>query len=441
MFALIGSKANKINLIIGSMVMLLIAVCPIWAQEQEEDFLASEQTFVEIELTPEGVVAFDSIGNPWSWDFNTETFEPGRGNWYRSRSGERIYEGDDSNDLPIELRATDEKFIGGSEKRIVVESDQYVDGDITTYGSVTVRGWVKGSIRSYSRVLVTKSGQVDGDIRAPKITVKTGGNVLGLVDETDPLTDIPIDVFTETISTAGLWVLFGFAVFLMVAGSLIIALMPSKLERLTDCVMHFTARSFFTGLLFTFLMPMVAVLVGITLVGLVVIWAVPLIYLAAFVIGIVIVGRDTGGKLLLRLAGQKTSDILAYLTGLATLLILWLVVAVLMGSSDGVSFGFGVFFLVIAILVTCYPIMTGVGAAFLTRFGFRDYVMQKQKFDPMHHEAAAPAPPPIPNGHPGFDQNSSNDADRNSGSSPTPPSSGEPPDITPPRTGPGGTDK
>ena len=434
MFVLTGRRAAKINLIIYTLGIILIGSCSVLAQEQVDSFPSSEQTFVEIELTSEGVIAFDSAGNPWSWDFNTETFEPGRGIRRGSRDDGRIVEWDGPDDLPIEERATNEMFISGSEKRIVIERDEYFDGDILTSGKVTVKGWVRGNIRSYSRVLVLESGQVDGGIRAPEIIVRTGGLVLGTKYETDHLTDFPVDVFTETVSTAGIWVLFGFAVFLTVAGLLIIVLMPVKLQRMTDCVTHFSARSFFTGLLFTFLMPMVAVLVGITVIGLVVIWAVPLLYLVAYIIGIVIVGRDTGGKLLVKLSGKEPSDVLAYLTGLATLMIIWLVVAVLMGSSDDVSFGFGVFFLVMAILVTCYPIMVGAGAVFLTRFGLRDYVRQKGQFGPVRQEAATPAPPPIPRNHPGFGQNLSNDADSNSGSKPVPPASVKPPDVFPPRS-------
>lgn len=432
MFALIGHRAAKINLF-GYISGILILLCStVISQEPTDSFAQDEQTFVEIELTPEGVIAFDSAGNPWNWDFNTELFKPGRGSWVVSRGGERITE-NPTNALSVELRATNEKFIDESHKRVVVEFDEYVDGDITTSGSVIVRGWVKGNIRSYSRVLVTGSGRVDGNIRAPKVTVKDDGLVHGRIVESDLFTDIP-DAFSETVSTAGLWVLFGFALFLTMTGSLIIALMPLKLQRLTDCVTHFAARSFFVGLLFTLLMPMVIGLVVVTVVGILVVWAIPFVYLAAFIIGIVIVGRETGNQLLWRLSRRKGTDILAYLIGLATIMILWLVVAVLMGSSDDVSFGFGVFFLVAAILVSCYPIMTGVGAAFLTRFGFRDYVQQKKQIDAVGREAAAPAPPPIPNGHPGFDQRQSDENSKTSDSGPVPPPFNVPPAIFPPRS-------
>lgn len=425
MFVLIGLRAAKINLFSSVLGTLLLLCSGVLSQELEDSSAPDEQTFVEIELTPEGVIAFDSAGRPWSWDFNSETFKPRRANWR--------YREDPPTDPPVEERAINEKFIHDSDKRVVVEFDEYVDGDIITSGKVTIRGWVQGSIRSYDRVLIAETGQVDGNIRAPRVIVKDGGLVEGKIDESSPLTDLP-KVFSETVSMAGLWVLFGFAIFLTVTGSLIIALMPLKLQRMTGCIEHFTARCFFIGLLFTFLMPMVAVLVAITIVGALVIWAVPLVYLAAFLIGLVIVGCDVGNKLLTRLAGRKSTDIIAYLIGLAMLMLLWLVVALLMGSSDDLSYGFGVFFLVIAILVSCYPIMSGVGAALLTRFGYKDYVGQKKQFGPAPQEAAAPAPPPIPNGHPGFDQERSGEKTENLGSEPLPPPRNVPPAIFPPRS-------
>lgn len=291
MFVLIGLRAAKINLFSCVIGLLCLFGSGVLSQELEDSLDPDEQTFVEIKLTPEGVIAFDSSGKTWRWDFNSESFKPRRGNWRYSEAPPV--------DQPIEARATNEKHINDSEKRVVVEFDEYVKGDIITSGKVTIRGWVKGSIRSFDRVLIAESGRVEGDIRAPRVIVKEGGLVIGEIDESSPLTDLP-KVIGETISMAGLWVLFGFAIFLTVTGLLIIALMPLKLQRLTDCVEHFTARSFFVGFLFTFLMPVVIVLVAITIVGLTVIWAVPFVYLAAFLVGIVIVGRDTGSKLLVR---------------------------------------------------------------------------------------------------------------------------------------------
>ena len=62
------------------------------------------------------------------------------------------------------------------------------------------------------------------------------------------------------------------------------------------------------------------------------------------------------------------------LVGVAVFMALWALVAVLLGSQNDVAQGFGYFVLVVVILLTAWPLMTGVGAAILTRFGFRPYI-------------------------------------------------------------------
>jgi hypothetical protein len=173
---------------------------------------------------------------------------------------------------------------------------------------------------------------------------------------------------------------------------------------------------------------MVVILVVITIVGVLVCWVVPLAYVVAFIIGIVVIGRDTGRKLVFRFTGKRATDIVAYLIGLGVLMLFWLLVTGLMSSTDDVAFGFGVFFLVISILITCFPIMVGVGAAFLTRFGFKECSRESKLYPPTDQSVNPPAPPPIPNGHPGFSPEQAQ--------APTPPPTPKaPPASFPPRPG------
>jgi hypothetical protein len=79
----------------------------------------------------------------------------------------------------------------------------------------------------------------------------------------------------------------------------------------------------------------------------------------------------------------------------------WALVALIMGSDYGDSSGYhgmGVFLLVISILGTTYPFLTGIGAAVLTRFGFRPYVSRSETQTTVDQAAPEPAPPPIPQG-------------------------------------------
>jgi hypothetical protein len=66
-----------------------------------------------------------------------------------------------------------------------------------------------------------------------------------------------------------------------------------------------------------------------------------------------------------------------------------------MGSSNDTAEGFGIFFLVFAILLTLFVGSAGIGAALLTKFGWRDYSAQGTS-GRKPAGAPAPAPPPIP---------------------------------------------
>ena len=75
----------------------------------------------------------------------------------------------------------------------------------------------------------------------------------------------------------------------------------------------------------------------------------------------------------------------------------WLIAGALWPSTDDFASVLSVFALVISILGSIYPVFSGVGAAMLTRFGFRDYKAGPQKRHFPHKPTAPqPAPPPIP---------------------------------------------
>jgi hypothetical protein len=82
--------------------------------------------------------------------------------------------------------------------------------------------------------------------------------------------------------------------------------------------------------------------------------------------------------------------------GMLALIALWYVTAILLGASNPVSEGFGIASLVIAIIVTAYPLLAGVGALVLTRAGFREYEAWRERQRRTGDETGMPAPPPIP---------------------------------------------
>ncbi len=355
---------------------------------------STDTIFNEIQLTSEGVDAVDTAGNHWTYDFEQQSFVPDRSVVVRSgRPGEgRVVE---SLKRPAEERCTQEKIVKPLQGSVLVGYDEYVAAGFTAYGRVTVKGWVKGDIQSISgRVLVTESGRVDGDIKAPEIEVKEGAIIGGRQQITDPL-DFPSEVLQRSFSVDGLVIVTGFIVFLLVIAFLVTTLFPTQLATLSACMFEYKARTVFIGLLFLFLLPLILILVSITIIGIAAVPFIPLGYLLAMACGVVALGGKVGAAISGRVLGGSQNRVFHALIGVPIFMLIWVLVAILLGSS-GVTYGFGIFFLVISIIITLFPLLGGIGAAVLTRFGFREHKGIRVDRRGSASEAPAPAPPPIP---------------------------------------------
>jgi len=351
--------------------------------------------FNEITLTPEGVIAYDSLGNRWEYDFGEAAFVLSERRTSDYRGSDRHATEDII--LPVDTRCTELRRLSDIQKSVLVGYDEYVDGNVIAYGKVTIKGWVKGNVQSYSKsVLVTESGQVDGDIKAPYIVVKDGGVVYGNEILTDPI-DFSVDVFRESFSTAGIWIVFGFAMFFLLTSFLATALVPRQVENMDTCISLYRVKSLLIGLLFVFLMPMLLVILAVTIVGIILIPFLPLAYLFALTLSMIVTGTQLHRRWFTRSAEHGSGLMYQAFIGMAFYLVLWVVVSVLLGSSDEVSQGFGIFFLVVAILTSSYALLIGTGAAVLTRFGFRKYRAFHEDRAHSGGIAPAPAPPPMPN--------------------------------------------
>ena len=336
--------------------------------------------FEEILLSPEGVTAFDTLGNRWVYSFIFDEFIPGE-------EADRR-EGPESDEiLPVTERQMEEIKVKRFQSNILVGYNEFVDDNILATGRVTIRGWVKGNVQSFTRVVVTGTGQVDGDIRAPNVDIKEGAIILGEISET------PIPKF----SAAGIWVVFGFFIFLVLFTWIIIALAPQQVRRVDACIKRYRSRSLIMGFVLIILMGPIMAAFALTIVGLIVTLLLPFAYLMAVALGIVsfslTIIRLTLGRFLSRPWGMMYQAFL----GLLLFSILWFLVAYLKGAADPTMQGFGTALLAISILITTYPVCTGLGATFLTRFGFSDYVSYRDRTAPGGRAAPAPAPPPMPN--------------------------------------------
>jgi hypothetical protein len=358
--------------------------------------------FVEIELTNEGVVAYDSAGDRWTYDFETLRFVPGEA-FATGESGGREGEERGEKVEPVETRCTEEKSVDyPSLTAVYVGRDEYVNGNIKSYSRVTVKGWVKGSVQSFNKtVLITSTGQVDGDVKAPEVVVKNGGVVKGEVVETPPY-EIPVEVIRTGLSSAGIWVVFGLTLGLLLVVFLLSALAPSRVTNVTACVVGHPVRVSLIGLLFVFLMPVIIVLVILTVIGVLVVWLVPVAYFVAFALGVCATSAQVLAILARRLGKSNPGMPTASIIGIAFYMGLWALVALTFDPNTADAPG--VLFLLLAIFATCYPVFAGTGAAVLTRFGSRSYLSRRESAHPSGEPAPAPAPPPIPQAPPSVER-------------------------------------
>ncbi len=388
------------KLILLSAILLIPFAAGVMAQDEQayEDYAPADTVFEEIRLTDEGVTAIDTAGYPWYYDFSFKVFVAG--DLGAGSDEDRGYETVEfrADIPPVEERCTVERKVKPFLTSVLIGVDEYVDGDIVAYGRVTIKGWVMGDVRSIGkRVLVTETGRVDGDIEAPEIVVKDGGIVLG----EQIVSEKPLEGFEDIIqrfSYDGMIIVLGFTISFLFFGFLVTTLMPRQVSNFDDCLVNDKVKSYLVGFFFVLVMPVIVLLMTITIVAIVLIPLLPLLYFFAIVLGMISFGNFIGGQIFGRYLGGKRSLLLQSSVGILIFMSLWFVCSILLGSSQPTSEGFGIFLLVVLISVSSYPLFTGVGAAVLTRFGFKHYVSWKIRKErtPGGGPAPTPAPPPIP---------------------------------------------
>lgn len=367
----------------------------IYSQENITD--NSEIIFHEIFLDKDGVVAYDSSGNPWYYDFEEEAFILGE----RDIPSEGRYkEPPRGDEIPIEVRCTEKKKVKAFVKSIIVGYDEFVDDDILARGRVTIKGWVKGDVTSLNgRILVTQDGKVDGDIEAPEIIVKDGGIVLG----NQIISDNPIDIEGLGIefSTYGIIIVISISVFFIMLNFIILSIFPRQQENINHCIDNNKMKALLFGFI---IIPLLPIFLCITIVGIVLIPFIPFIYILAIIAGLIYFGDTIGNTISLRIFKEKKSIYFQTFLGQIFLMALWILTALLLSADQQPAFGFGILFLVISIIITLYPICTGIGAVALTRFGTRKYTSWKDRKQ-TEFSSKMPAPPPIPKAPNGLNSN------------------------------------
>jgi Polymer-forming cytoskeletal len=353
--------------------------------------------FTAIHLGPDGVTAVGASGESYQYDFTADSFVVADPSAADPRGGEN--EGGSRQDIvPVEERCVDRVDVPPFSENVVIDETEYVEGDIIATGRVTVKGWVKGNVQSLNRrVLVTASGRIDGDVTAPEITIKDNGIILG--NQIVSGADGSAGDDTAGVAEEGLWVIFGFTLFFLILGFVLISIVPVRVERCEQCVGRYRWRSFLLGIVLTFLLPFLVAIAGITIIGIPIAVALPIVFIAAGALGVIVTGLRLSQYLTHRFAPFITQKLAHLLIGVPLFMFMWLFVAILLGDPDEASQGAGTALLVFSIIASSYAVASGVGAAFLTRLGSRDYITLRDKVFG-EQSAPAPAPPPMPEAPP-----------------------------------------
>ncbi|PWB67802.1 hypothetical protein C3F09_12820 [candidate division GN15 bacterium] len=398
-----GRSVKRTVTALGSLTLAILLIAGAGAGIRAQSPAASapqtspDTVLSEIQLSREGVTAIDTLGRRLVYDFDNNTFildkETPRstGRTDRTRRSEAVPD-------PVEQRCTQLKVVKPFQRAVLVGYDEYVDGGIIAYGRVVVKGWVKGDVQSLNgRVLITESGQVDGDVKAPEIVVNDGGIVLGSRITANAL-DFTGEVLRRPFSIDGVIIVCCFIAFLLVAAFLVLSLFPRHQELFEQAMFEFKLKTVLLGVLIVFLIWLPVALLAITIVGIILIPFVPFVYVTAMTVGVVSTGRRIGFLVLRKIPGHHQSRLFEAFVGICALMGVWMIVALLLGSGEEgtTEYGFGIFALVVAIVLSSFPVCSGLGAAFLTRMGTRQYRPKERPEWARGMGAPAPAPPPIP---------------------------------------------
>lgn len=323
-------------------------------------------SFIEIQLTREGVIAFDSQNTRWRYDFDEARFF--REQVVSSQNNLRA-------DIPqVSRRAVVERRIRLYVPSVVLEYDEFVESDIVSVGPVTIRGWAKGNVQSISkRVIVAETGRVEGTIRAPEIIVRDGAQVAGVQILTDELGE-PLHESDDLSAAEGILIVVALSLVVLLGIFLIHTLMQRQLGHVEKCMREYGGRAFLVGVLTLLLIPLAVVALVITVIGVIATPLVPLVLLIAVLMGIAVTARRISDPLLRRIGLHDIPPLARTLIGVVVLTLPWVAASVLLTSTDEVALGFGIALLVVLLLIWSYPVVAGLGAASMTRLGWRPYV-------------------------------------------------------------------
>lgn len=377
--------ASCITALLGLAAFL---IAPVSAQEEAPlDTVLAPEAIAELDRQLDAAAADSLTPNEELW----ETVQRYRGEGQARRSAERVE-------------------IGGS---IVVREDEVIEGDaVAVGGEVVVYGTVEGDCVAIGGDVTLQDGaRVEGD------AVSVGGRVHDLgdaevlgervsVDIGFPIPFAAWGVQGEEIARRARWFKFGFWITVLaitlVFSLFLYALMGRRLDVASRRVENQPGHSFLIGLLGALASPfafvIAFVLLCITIIGIPLALALPVLFLAVIAAGFAVASLTVGRRLAARGDGNELAPSRGpyrhILLGFAALAALW-ILSMFLKLANGPIAAFAMLFGVLGFFVLVTASILGFGALMTTRFGTSP--VPAPAGGPLP-PGSAPPPPPLPAG-------------------------------------------
>jgi hypothetical protein len=256
--------------------------------------------------------------------------------------------------------------------------DGQVAGDaVAVFGDAHINGVVSGDVVApFGMVYLGENGVVEGDVVAVDVEAADNSVIGGSIQQTElpRLSWMPQEYGVASIYALLVAAAFGKAVLFLILGLLTLAISPRNVRIVEERITSAPLKAFLWGLLFEVLIFPVALLLIVTVVGIPVAFlGLPVLLVAAGVLGFVAQGRIIGSRLL-SWNGAPTQSGVQFVAGALVLFAPLLIGLGLFtpteGGLDSVRFAATLLiFLGVALLYLSSTL--GIGAALISRLGTR----------------------------------------------------------------------
>lgn len=364
----------------------------------------SDTIFIRSSLKDGKLESIDKKGREWIYDNDLEMF---RLRWVeaqstRSARSEVVYFNDDDTVIVGRDRsdnwARDKKKIRARNRNDVhVRETEFVLGIIRCQSSVRIDGLVEGTVIAVDEIVVTSTGIINGDARAPRIRVRRGGlitgrekitSLFGAAGETD-------DDNRELVDFSVFPIAGGIGLMLILVGFVSLSVAPKAVSLASDAISRYPFRTIGVGLLSIILAGPVIGLVAVTIIGIPVALLLAIGFPIAILVGIISFSQYIGGLSAEAYGQRGWSNIKRITVGILLIVTLLGAGITLEGSSSEFFSGWGVVLIIVGSIFFYAAVLSGFGGVVLTRFGRREYTPSMGKNGPADLPPP-PSPPPIP---------------------------------------------